>query len=156
MSKQQLASHIYKNVINQISFEISQFWDAGEIAPIWVCCTQQLKFTHSEKATKFFKISTLDLSYVVPVKSTMQILKNFVAFSEYMNFTDHLLQKPCTGAILLTCHYLLKVRKLRIAIYVILNSPKNKRKNKKFNLKVPWHLRLNFFLFLGRIEDTII
>ena len=31
-------------------------------------------------------ISTVDLSYVVPVKSTVEILQNFVAFSEYMNF----------------------------------------------------------------------
>ena len=29
---------------------------------------------------------TLLLSYVVPVKSKVKILQNFVAFSEYMNF----------------------------------------------------------------------
>ena len=45
-----------------------------------------LKFIYSEKATKFFKISAVDLSYVVPVNSTVEILQNFVAFSEYMNF----------------------------------------------------------------------
>ena len=45
-----------------------------------------LKFIYSEKATKFCKISTVDLSYVVPVKSTVEILQNFVVFSEYMNF----------------------------------------------------------------------
>ena len=33
------------------------------------------------------KISILLLSYVVPVKSKMEISQNFVAFSEYMNFT---------------------------------------------------------------------
>ena len=44
------------------------------------------KFTYSEKATKFDEISTLDLSYVVTVKSTVEILPNFVSFSEYMNF----------------------------------------------------------------------
>ena len=32
-------------------------------------------------------ISTIDLSYVVTVKYTMEIFQNFVAFSEYMNFT---------------------------------------------------------------------
>ena len=48
----------------------------------------ELKFIHSEKATKFCEISTVDLSYVVPVKSTVEILQNFVAFSEYMNFTN--------------------------------------------------------------------
>ena len=42
---------------------------------------------YSEKATKFCEISTLDLSYVVPVKSTVEILQNFVAFSEYMKVT---------------------------------------------------------------------
>ena len=45
-----------------------------------------LKFIYSEKATKFCDISTALLSYVVPVKSKMEILQNFVAFSEYMNF----------------------------------------------------------------------
>ena len=47
-----------------------------------------LKFIYSEKATKFCKISTVDLFYVVPVKSTMEISQNFVAFSEYMNFIN--------------------------------------------------------------------
>ena len=31
-------------------------------------------------------VSALLLSYVVPVKSKVDILQNFVAFSEYMNF----------------------------------------------------------------------
>ena len=33
-------------------------------------------------------MSTLLLSYVVPVKSKVEIWQNFVAFSEYMNFTS--------------------------------------------------------------------
>ena len=45
-----------------------------------------IKFIYSEKATKFYEISTLLLSYVVPVKSKVEISQNFVAFSEYMNF----------------------------------------------------------------------
>ena len=45
-----------------------------------------LKFINSEKATKFCEFSTVDLSYVVPVKSTVEISQHFVAFSEYMNF----------------------------------------------------------------------
>ena len=47
----------------------------------------RVKFIYSEKATKFCKISTVDLSYVVMVKSTVEISQNVVAFSEYMNFT---------------------------------------------------------------------
>ena len=39
------------------------------------------------EATKFCKISTVDLSYVVLVKSMVEISQNFVAFSEYLNFT---------------------------------------------------------------------
>ena len=39
-----------------------------------------LKFIYSEKATKFCEISTV----VVPVKSTVVISQNCVAFSEYM------------------------------------------------------------------------
>ena len=46
-----------------------------------------VKFIYSEKATKFCEIFTLLLSYVVPVKSKVKILQNFVAFSEYINFT---------------------------------------------------------------------
>ena len=38
-----------------------------------------VKFKHSENAIKFCKISTVDLSYVVPAKSTMEIsqMSNF-------------------------------------------------------------------------------
>ena len=43
---------------------------------------------YSEKATKFWEISTIDLSYVVTVKSTVDISQNFVAFSEYTNFKN--------------------------------------------------------------------
>ena len=46
-----------------------------------------LKFIYSEKATIFCEISTLDLSYIITVKSTVEISQNFVAFSECMNFT---------------------------------------------------------------------
>ena len=46
-----------------------------------------VKFIYSEKATKLCEISTLLLSYVVPVKSKVEILQNFVAFSVYMNFS---------------------------------------------------------------------
>ena len=52
---------------------------------IWTKC-KLLKFIYSEKATNFCVISTVDLSYVVTVKYTMEITQKFVAFSEYMNF----------------------------------------------------------------------
>ena len=58
----------------------------------------RLKFIYSEKATNFCKISNVDLSYVVRVKSIMEILQNFVAFSEYMNFKLH---RTPVGTILL-------------------------------------------------------
>ena len=48
--------------------------------------TFPLKFIYSEKATNFCEISTVEFSYVVTVKSMMEISQNFVAFSEYMNF----------------------------------------------------------------------
>ena len=51
-----------------------------------------LKFICSEKASNFCKIPTVDLSYLVTVKSTVKISQNFVALSEYMNFM-HLLAK---------------------------------------------------------------
>ena len=46
-----------------------------------------LKLLYFEKDSKFCEISTLLLSYVVIVKGKLEILQNFVAFSEYMNFT---------------------------------------------------------------------
>ena len=46
-----------------------------------------VKFVYSEKATKIFEISTLLLSTVHTDKSKAEISQNFVAFSEYMNFT---------------------------------------------------------------------
>ena len=46
----------------------------------------KLKFIYSEKTIQFCKISTLDFSYVVMVKTMVQIPQHFVAFSEYINF----------------------------------------------------------------------
>ena len=47
-----------------------------------------IKFIFSEKATNFCEISTVDLSDVVKDKFTVEISQNFVAFSEYMNFSS--------------------------------------------------------------------
>ena len=46
-----------------------------------------IKFILIEKATKFCEITTNYLFYVLPVKKLVEISQNFVAFSEYMNFT---------------------------------------------------------------------
>ena len=43
-----------------------------------------IKFIYSEKATKFCKISTVDLT-----GTTLDILHNFVTFSENMNFNKY-------------------------------------------------------------------
>ena len=48
--------------------------------------SEGIEFIYSEKAIEFCEISTLLLSYVVPVKSKLEIFQNFVAFSECMNF----------------------------------------------------------------------
>ena len=50
--------------------------------------TTGIKLIYFEKAIKLCKISTLLLSYVVPVKSKVKISQNFVAFSDYMNFNN--------------------------------------------------------------------
>ena len=44
-------------------------------------------FIYSEKATKFCEIFTLLLTGTTQDKSKVKILQNFVAFSEYVNFT---------------------------------------------------------------------
>ena len=49
-----------------------------------------LKFIYSEKATKFGEISTLLLSVCTVDKSKVEISQNFVAFSEYTNFTTNI------------------------------------------------------------------
>ena len=46
-----------------------------------------IKLIYSEKATKFCEIFTLLLTGTTYDKSKVKILQNFVAFSEYMNFT---------------------------------------------------------------------
>ena len=46
----------------------------------------EVKFIYSEKAAKFYEISTLILNTVHTVKIKVKISQNFVAFSEYMNF----------------------------------------------------------------------
>ena len=62
-------------------FAQNDFW--GQYLPNTF---SNLKFIYSEKPTQFCEISIVDLSYVVTVKSTVEISQNFVAFSEYMNF----------------------------------------------------------------------
>ena len=47
-----------------------------------------LKFIYSEKATKFCEIFPLLLNVCTAVTSKGKISQNFVAFSEYMNFTN--------------------------------------------------------------------
>ena len=47
-----------------------------------------VKFLYSEKVTKFCEISTLLLSTIHTDKSKVEISQNFMAFSEYMNFTN--------------------------------------------------------------------
>ena len=46
-----------------------------------------IKFIYFEKATNFFEISTLLLTGTTYDKSKVKISQNFVAFSEYMNFS---------------------------------------------------------------------
>ena len=50
-----------------------------------------LTFIYSEKATNFYEISTLLLSYQnLPIKSKVKISQSSEAFSEYMNFEANL------------------------------------------------------------------
>ena len=49
--------------------------------------SRYVKFRYFEKATKFSELSTVDFTGTRYDKSTVDILRNFVAFSEYMNFT---------------------------------------------------------------------
>ena len=62
-----------------------EFWNYNFFSQNVSCCF--LNFIYSEKATKVCEILTLLLTTVNTVKSKRKILQNFVAFSEYMNFT---------------------------------------------------------------------
>ena len=48
-----------------------------------------LKFMFFKKVTKFDEIFTIDLRYVVSVKSTVKISSTFVAFLENANFNKN-------------------------------------------------------------------
>ena len=61
--------------------------------------TPILKFIYSGKATKFCKIFPSLLTVCNLVKSKGKILQNFVAFSEYVNFTG-CIEVMCTKS----CH----------------------------------------------------
>jgi hypothetical protein len=50
-----------------------------------------VKFIYSEKATKFCELSPLLLTGTPKYKIMVKILKNFVAFSEYMNFKKQII-----------------------------------------------------------------
>ena len=66
-------------------FYIKLFWTHAEIQNN-LRYYNLIKFIYSERATKFCEIAILYFSYLVPVKSKVEILQKFVAFSEYMNF----------------------------------------------------------------------
>ena len=68
-------------LINTSLFSFNKTWNESQLFGSWIKVR-----IYSEKATKFWEISTIILSYVVPVRSKVEILQNFVAFSEYMNF----------------------------------------------------------------------
>ena len=78
----------------------------------------KLKFIYSEKATKFCEIFSLLLSYVVPVESKVKISQNFVAFSEYMNFTWQIVWKKIViRTFSLRVHYFFPSFSLDISIH---------------------------------------
>ena len=60
--------------------------ELGEVDALLVT-TEPVKFIYSEKATEFGEIFPLLLTVCTVVKSKGKISQNFVAFSEYMNFT---------------------------------------------------------------------
>ena len=77
--------------IPQLTFHVqsrgfSELVKEYPVASDGAASSHHIKFIYSEKATKFYKFSNNYLSYVLPVKSTVDISQNFAAFSEYMNF----------------------------------------------------------------------
>ena len=91
-----------------------------------------LKLVYSEKTTKFCEISTLLLSTVNTDKRKVEILKNLVAFSEYINFNmlnvKQLCQKNFQHA---TWELILRSLKFYYSNY-------NLTSLKKYEMKVVW------------------
>ena len=125
------AKLIWKNLLNFV------LWNFSHLCPFHNLLYMYIKFIYSEKATKFCEISTVDLSYVVTVKSTMEISQNFVAFSEYMNFNwlellwvqtgDWQLQKtqkirPLQGPVGKPSSYIVYVLRGRCRLFFFTNS----------------------------------
>ena len=81
-------SHISQILLLFTSAAFWSWWDSSLKKMSTVCPRADLKFIYSEKATKFCEIFTLLLTTEHTIKSKMKILQNFLAFSEYMNFTD--------------------------------------------------------------------
>ena len=75
---------MYKEII--FDFMPLKIWNTNKIVKhqTLVSLVVFIKFIYSEKATKIGEISTLLLSYVVPVKSKVELSPIFVAFSEYI------------------------------------------------------------------------
>ena len=84
--EKQLKSQIDNLITDSLNLLKTRLSELGIQVPFSKCFF--LKFAYSEKATKFCEIFILLLSYEVPVKSKVKISQNFVAFSEYMNFTN--------------------------------------------------------------------
>ena len=113
-----------------------------------------LKLIYSEKATKFCEISTLLLSICTVDKSKVEISENFVAFSEYTNFTIPILfvKNWLTKRIRLTKrNYFFLVQLWEGFVFVItdssLKSPTSKSEcaKKSFNfycMYIDWLLKL--------------
>ena len=58
----------------------------------WQFCVPICKVEVSREGQKKFEITTLDISCVVTVKCIVEILQNFVVFSEYRNLQVHALR----------------------------------------------------------------
>ena len=82
-----------------------------------------VKFIYSEKATKFFEIFTLLLSYVVPAKGKVKISQNFVAFSEYLNFNCVLILPT------VLCRWAFTIQNKRFVARLFHNSEKTRAEN---------------------------
>ena len=77
---------LFTQQILRHTYQLCKYPMSGSISLVCKNLHKYIKFIYSEKATKFCEISTLLLSYVMPVKSKVENSQNFVAFSEYLNF----------------------------------------------------------------------
>ena len=77
---------LFEDNVGDVSYVELYSDENGKVRQMWYLFVKfKVDLSKVHMFSEGLKISTLDLSYVVAVKTTVEISQNFVTFSEYMN-----------------------------------------------------------------------